>query len=802
MRIAFRVSSVTPGLCALALLFAGSTAKLHSQDAKPQAPASSPDTTQTVPQDQIHPITGLPLPPDDPHYVAPPPPKPAPPKPLTRAQKLAAARKAATEAANARIAAAKEAAAKRAADKAAAEKAAAEKLAANRAAAKAAAAKKAEAEKAAADKLAADRAAAAEKAAAEKKAAADKAAAAKAAADAAAAEKAEAAKVAAEKADADRAAARKAAADKLAADKAAAAEKAAAERKAAAEKAAEAKAAADAAAAAKAEAAKAAADKAAAEKIAADKLAADRAAAAEKAAAAKAAEEKAEAARAASAKAEADKAAAEKAAADANAEAVRKTLAQPQPSTPAPPANVTAAAGSTPKASPSTPAKSVILQPSTIAPSGPPPQPQPAKPAVAPAVVVAPSVPAPASGIGAIVFMGADPFTPAELAPITGLKIGSKPTSDSLQQAGQRLIDTGLFANISASYDVHGDVGTATFTVKPAGAADLVRASFANFVWLTPAEIAAALKPVAFYHGLVPTAGNLHITAEIEAALTAALKAKGINATITHALVPPSQFHSYPAMEFRVTDPDTVLETASLFDIPPTLVAKTLKAEDDVVKIPYNEGIAGTTLTDVLLAPARDAGYMGARLYRVEKKRKSMPSTVYIDYTARMEAGPIYTVRGLNWSPTPVLSAADFKRGCALQPGKLPTLDAISKTEAAIRAAYRAQGYMDAIASSSYKLNPVNADSGAIDYTFTVDPGPVYHLRTLIVHGLGPQAQKDFDDAWTMQAGDVYNEDYLLNFLKNHASIASLSGYVFDYDRHTTTDTHEVDLTLNFKPGK
>jgi hypothetical protein len=404
--------------------------------------------------------------------------------------------------------------------------------------------------------------------------------------------------------------------------------------------------------------------------------------------------------------------------------------------------------------------------------------------------------------MAAVVFMGADPFTPAELTPVTGLKLGANPTSDSLQKASQRLIDSGLFADVSASYDVHGDTGTATFTLKPAGYANLVRASFANFVWLTPAELTAALKPVAFYHGLVPTAGDLHVTADIEAALKAALKAKGINATVTHTLVPPSRFHPYPAMEFRVTDPDTVLETASLFDIPPALVPKTLKAEDDVVKIPYNEGIAGTTLTDVLLGPARDAGYVGARLYRVDKRRKTMPSTVYIDFSARMDVGPLYSVRGLNWSPTSVYSAADFKRDCALKPGRLPAPDAAEKTEAAIRAAYRAQGYLEAVASSSYKLNPVNADTGTIDYTFTVEPGPVFHLRTLIVHGLSPQAEKDFDDAWTIQPGDVYNEDYLLNFLKKHAGIASLAGYTFDYDRHTTTDTHEVDLTLNFKPGK
>jgi outer membrane protein assembly factor BamA len=158
-------------------------------------------------------------------------------------------------------------------------------------------------------------------------------------------------------------------------------------------------------------------------------------------------------------------------------------------------------------------------------------------------------------------------------------------------------------------------------------------------------------------------------------------------------------------------------------------------------------------------------------------------------------------VRSVNWSPTPVYSAADFKRDSALQAGKLPTPEAVKKTEDAIRAAYHAQGYLEADVTSSYKLNPLNADTGAIDYTFSVESGPVYHLRTLTVHGLGPQAQKDFDAAWSIQPGDAYNEDYLFNFLKNHTGIASLTGYVFDYNRHTTTDTHEVDLTLNFKPA-
>jgi outer membrane protein insertion porin family len=673
-----------------------------------------------VQPDQIHPITGLPVPSEDPGNV---PPRPEP-KPLTRAEKLAAARKAATAAANARVAAAKEAAAKKAADRAAAKQAA---------------------EKAAADKAAAD---------------ADKAA--------------------AKAADVETTAATPAPPEPKHLTKA---QRLAAARKTARE-----------AAAKKAAAAKEAAQQAAAEKAATQKSASE-------------AEKSAVAEKPAADKKTAD-AAADKALAD-------KASPVPPPTTVAVPSASVVTQPDAPVIRPAAPARpTVVTMPSATVPteaetpavSPAPPvmpsvesvQPPAAKPQPAPAATVPPA-PAPASGLAKIIFLGAEPFTPAELTPVTGLALGDNPTSESVQKASQRLIDTGLFSNVAASYDLQGALGTATFTLKPAGPYDLVRPSFANFVWLTPAEIDTALNSVPFYHGLVPVGGSLHMATDIETALAAALKARGVTATITHTLVPPSALHPYAALEFRVTDPDTVLETAQLFDVPPALIAKALKAQDDAVKIPYNEGVAGATITDVLLAPARDAGYLGARLYHIEKKRKSMRSTVYIDYAARMDVGPVYTVRALNWTPDPVYTAADFKRDCALHIGQKPSPEAAAKTRAAILASYHAQGYLEADVTSTYNLAPAG---GAVDYTFTAAAGPQYHLHTLTVHGLDPQAQKDFDGAWTIQPGDIYNEGFVLNFLKNHRNIASLSGYTFDYNRNINPETHDVDLTLTFKPAK
>ncbi len=417
-------------------------------------------------------------------------------------------------------------------------------------------------------------------------------------------------------------------------------------------------------------------------------------------------------------------------------------------------------------------------------------------PAPTPAVAAAPAPPPPPGTLGDIVFQGEAPFTQAELANLTGLSIGSKPSQDALQKATNQLINTGLFANVSASYDTPNNVGTAIFALTPMPPSQLAHVSFANIVWLTSAEIDAALKTIPYYHGYIPLSDGLNLAGQIQTVLERELAARHVEALLTHTTVAPTQAHPYTAVEFRVTAPNVVLEQAQVFDIPPALVNKTLAAQNAALKIPYNEGDAGTTLSDILLAPERDAGYIGARLWHIQRKRRVGGNTVYVDFSARLDPGPIYAVRGVAWTPTPVLSEAAFQKLSALHVGQVPNASAQERTEQAILAAYYGQGYIEAAVSSTRTLD---SKTGAASYVFNVASGPQYKVRSINIQGLDPAARKDFEAAWALKPGDVYNEPYLLNFLAEHPSIASLKPYTFGYNRAATTDTHQVDLTLTFK---
>jgi len=409
------------------------------------------------------------------------------------------------------------------------------------------------------------------------------------------------------------------------------------------------------------------------------------------------------------------------------------------------------------------------------------------------------AAPATPNTIDAVVFHTPDPYTSAELLPIAAIAPGSISTPVLLQQATQRLADTGVFATVFAAYSNDGRKGTVTFELKSVPLDELPRASFANFVWLTRAEIQAALQPVPLYRGYIPDAGNGHIAVAVQAALQQALAAKGVTATLAHAAVPASKDHPYPAVEFRVTSPNVVLESATVSGGPGSLVDAQLKAQAKALKIPYNDGIAGTTIQDVLLAPARNAGYAGARLEHGLHTHRTVGDTVYVTYMARMETGPVYTIKNILWTPTPVYGVAEFSRETPLRIGAPPSADSVALAEKPILAAYHAQGYTEAVVKETSTLDP---DSGAVTYAFTVDPGPQYTLHAVTVNGLSPEAQAEFDSAWTLKPGDVFNEKLLVNFLIDHQSLKTLAGYSLSYNTSSTPDTHLVDLTLNFKPSK
>lgn len=400
--------------------------------------------------------------------------------------------------------------------------------------------------------------------------------------------------------------------------------------------------------------------------------------------------------------------------------------------------------------------------------------------------------------IDRITFVGGAPYTDAELLRAIPIHTGDQVTEPMISAAAKALTDTGLFADVGADLDFADGVHTLTFKLKPIPDDQLLRVSFANIIWLTKEEIETAIhRAVPLYHGRV-TAGSNTVD-QIQAVIAGLLARRQVTATLAHGIVEANRDHPWRAVEYRVTDPPIRLLSADVAGGPVNLLNAEVAAQKKALAAPYNQGSAGVTTEDILLAPLRDAGYIGARIINVKMERSATSRGFGILYSGRIFAGPQYKVGNVVWVPTTVYTQGDFARDNELHPGTLPRENALIATRTAILNAFHKNGYVEAEVHTTTELDD---QTGTVNYTFYVNPGPVYQVSKVSTTGLSADAQAEFDANFALKPGQPFNSLYVDNFLVNNPSLKALSGYSYSYQTLTNPDTHELELTLNFSPAK
>jgi len=399
--------------------------------------------------------------------------------------------------------------------------------------------------------------------------------------------------------------------------------------------------------------------------------------------------------------------------------------------------------------------------------------------------------------IASVTYKHPGPYTTQELAAVSGLQAGQLLTQNSLGNAAQHLLDTGLFSDATIDYTSTGTRRGIVIDLKPIPLDKLLPASFENFVWFTHEELAAGIHAhVPLYRGVASDAGTL--PDDIQSALQQMLVAKGITATISHEIVEPTTNHPQLTVNFKVDSPRIVLAKADITGIPEALQPDTLKFLHRLEGARYNEGLTGFTVEDIVLIPARTAGYLNAKLQDVQRTFAPTANGIAVTYTATLIPGDAYKVSTVTWNPTPIYSAADFTRDTKIHHGDPASDTALRQTEAAISRAYLRQGYIDV-----YVLpNPVtDATAHTVAYTFTAVPGAVYSLHTLTVNGLPDSARTLLLSNWPMKPGDPYSDLAVADYLAKYVAQPIFREYNAGFKAAGNPETHQVDLTLTFTPN-
>jgi outer membrane protein assembly factor BamA len=410
--------------------------------------------------------------------------------------------------------------------------------------------------------------------------------------------------------------------------------------------------------------------------------------------------------------------------------------------------------------------------------------------------LLAPTLQLPAQSIilPKISFTGAAAYSQADLLTVSGLKPGATSTPAAIQAGAQRISDTGLFADIRFESTAAGLI----FHLKPMPAENILPAQFTNFIWWKPAELTAELKSrVPLFIGAVPPDGKMQD--QVIAALKALLAERKITAEVVAMPSVPTGGGTPTAITFAIDTPKVVVRSLTLQQVSPTMQPKLAAAIKNLADKPYVETVTTKSISDQIGDVYRNNGYLDIALTSLTHADPQItPDAINLDLTATFNEGEPYHLTSLTWAGSEVMSTETFNKFAKLKPEDIASQLALRQSLAALGRAYFAKGFQDAKIQA-----PATIDRAThhVAYTVTVVPGPQYHLHTIKVIGLTDEQRKQFDAAWHMNAGDLYDTTYMTGFLTNKDTPPLLHGISATYRAVSDPDTHFVDLAITFVKG-
>jgi outer membrane protein insertion porin family len=394
-----------------------------------------------------------------------------------------------------------------------------------------------------------------------------------------------------------------------------------------------------------------------------------------------------------------------------------------------------------------------------------------------------------------LIFDGPTPYSQSALEAAAGLKPGQTIAQADLEAAAQRLVDTGAFTEMQTTLDGPIKAISVVFKLKAVDPSRMLTADFANFIWLPPAELATELqKQVPLFNGTVPEAGNQQDA--VLAALKQILAAKGIDATISMTPIAPSPSQPLRLIEYSVARPDIRIHSLTLSGVTPPFAADTDKLVHMLTGTRYTEGVVPTSLSNILLTPYRNAGYQAAAISSLSHTvASSTAARVDLDVAATVEPGDLYHLSHLDWQGSPEMSAQAFTAEAELHPGDVASRKALLLSLSKLEAAFHNKGYLDAVVTATPHLDTT---AHTVAFTVAADPGAQYTLKSVTALNLSDAQRKDFDRAWNIKPGDIFNQGYVASFLKNNTALLSLSQMTASFKVVADPDAHTVDLIMTF----
>lgn len=407
--------------------------------------------------------------------------------------------------------------------------------------------------------------------------------------------------------------------------------------------------------------------------------------------------------------------------------------------------------------------------------------------------------------IGKIEVDGLQRLTLAEVIEVSGLKTGNVFEIADVDSAGQKLVDSGLFAKVGYRTRTNGNLVTVIFQVEEmkGGQSPVV---FDNFVWFTTDELTAAIKrEVPSYNGTASDSGTM--TDLIKLALQKLLSEKQIKGTVEYAPfqagIGSKQEHLFTVSGVPI--PICTLKFPGAKNIGEEIL---IRSSSQLTNADYSLKGAIAFGTFVLSPLYREVGQLRARFDDpVAQLENSDACKGGVNLTMPVVEGPVYSWNKAEWVGNQKLSPADLDSALGMRTGEVANGVKFDKALLEAKKAYGQIGYLNADLGAVPEFDDA---ATRVSYRITVKEGPQYRMGQLKVIGLTEAENARLEERWRLKPGDVFNANYLGQFLRNDARDVLQSiflerqaqgkkPYRMDPTIKPNRQTLDVDVVIDFK---
>jgi len=342
---------------------------------------------------------------------------------------------------------------------------------------------------------------------------------------------------------------------------------------------------------------------------------------------------------------------------------------------------------------------------------------------------------------------GATGMDTDQLLGIANLKPGTL-SKEQIEGALQRLGDTGMFTDLS--YTVSSEA--LVFKVTAPATSRSLPVRYANFVWWRPEELEKLVEArVPIFQGKLPFSGTL--TEQVEAALTALLGEKGIDAKVEAVQSTDVAGGPVTGVALTITRPEILVGQTHVEGASPAFTAKLDVMGRSIAGQDFGIEETSRTIRQRLSDIYEDAGYLDVANDppSFAPPRKDMDRFL-IDATVVVHPGEMYRITQIDLPAVPPVSAAELAKAAGIKTGDPAGAAALRLAKGELAKAYQDRGYLDAFATEE-----TNKDSAAhtVVYSFHFTPGEVYHLAGVDATALPPDVQKTFANDPELRPGVV-----------------------------------------------